>query len=63
MKLMAIIGAAILANITNMAIMATLAWPLMSNNQTILGAISRELTKRAECNLIDILIRKDFVGF
>ena len=37
LKLMAIIGAAIQANITNMAIMATLTWPLMSNNQTILG--------------------------
>ena len=37
LKLMAIIGAAILANITNMAIMATMAGPLMFNNKTILG--------------------------
>ena len=34
---MAIIGAAIFANITNIAIMATMAWPLMCNNKTIFG--------------------------
>ena len=34
---MAIIGAAILENVTNMAIMATTAWSFMSNNKTILG--------------------------
>ena len=38
---MAIIGAAILANITNVAIMATMAWPNVVTGMVINGVYSK----------------------